>query len=148
MQKVLIPASGIVQFVVWNYEGDEYMPKLFDFEGSTEWARPVVGLIFGSWWGGSPDPLKPSDDRRLTTHPLVVDELGEVYEVHDYLESLLGENHWDHATHFYVPHVSGPVSSAPRIRRLDVCFCPCGCMKEVKRGSQCSGDPADIKQPS
>ncbi|MBU3749822.1 MAG: hypothetical protein FGM52_05125 [Mycobacterium sp.] len=116
MPKLLIPAGGTVRFMVWNYAGDDFMPKLFHIEGSTEWARPVVGLVFGSWWGGSPDPLKPERDKELTTHPLVVSELGQVYEVHDYLETLLGGDHWDYTAHFYEPHVSGPVSNAPRIR--------------------------------
>jgi hypothetical protein len=35
------------------------------------------------------------------------------------MHDLMGGVHWDHSTHIYQPHVDGPVTDAPRIRRLD-----------------------------
>jgi hypothetical protein len=61
-----------------------------------------------------------SDDGMLRYEPVVVDELGYLYQVEDYLDNsvMMGGLHWDHCTHFYHPHIDGPVSDAPRIRDL------------------------------
>lgn len=118
MRQLLIPAGGTVRFAVFNLHDAK---PLLEIDGPTDWARPVVGLVFGSWWGGSPHPLKPTDSgpfKWLDATPLVVDETGQVFGVHDYLESVVGEDHWDHTAHIYTPHIAGPVTEAPRVRRL------------------------------
>jgi len=130
---VLIPASGTVRLIVWNYEDDDDIPTMLHIEGSREWRRPVVGLVF--------QPPNPPTGQHFNAYPVVVDEVGCVFEVHDYRESLMGPDHWDCATHFYEPHIDGLVTDAPRIRPTGLVFCPCGCTKEVKPGIDCTGEP-------
>jgi hypothetical protein len=152
--RVLIPATGTVRFIVWNFEGHDDIPTTLHIEGDREWRRPVVGLVFvppiesrhntesgtAEYFQGS-DALHAPKGKGLDAYPVVVDECGITFEVYDYLESRMGESHWDCATHFYEPHIDGPVTDSPRIRQLDLVFCRCGCAKEVKRGTDCTGEP-------
>jgi len=131
--RVLIPASGTVRFIVWNYEDHADIPTMLHIEGDREWRRPVVGLVF--------QPENPATGESFNAYPVVVDEDGCIFEVHDYLESLMGESHWECATHFYEPHINGPVTNAPLIQLTGLVFCPCGCTKEVKPGTDCTGEP-------
>jgi hypothetical protein len=148
---VLIPATGTVRFIVWNYENwDE--PTRLHIEGDREWRRPVVGLLFVppsmrriksgtvEYFQGS-DAFAAPTGEGFDASPVVVDGFGKCFEAYDYCESLMGPDHWDCATHFYEPHIAGPVTDAPRIRPTGLVFCPCGCTKEVKPGIDCTGEP-------
>ena len=151
--RVLIPASGTVRFIVWNFEGHDDMPTRLHIEGDREWRRPVVGLLFVppidfhrnnksgtvEYFQGS-DALAVPKGKRFDAYPVVVDQYGSAFEAYDYCESLMGPDHWDCATHFYEPHIDGPVTDAPRIRPIGLVFCPCGCTKEVKPGIDCTGE--------
>jgi hypothetical protein len=122
MNRIVIPARGTVWFTVFNLDDDLPGEPALRIDGPTEWVRPVVGLVLGSWWGGSHDPLEPSKHegfRWLDTTPLVADECGEIYGVHEYLESVVGEYLGDHAAHMYRPHIDGPVTEAPVVRRIN-----------------------------
>jgi hypothetical protein len=110
----MIPARGTVEFIMWDYSDTPDYPNEITIDGPREWRRPVVGLI------GS-HPLRDKYDnnvrsRYLGYYPVVVDEIGSLYDVYDYLECVMGESHWDCASHFYRPHIDGPVSDAPRVR--------------------------------
>jgi hypothetical protein len=92
-------------------------------DGPDTWFRPCVGLLYRP-------PLKElrekDDDSfadSLPYEPVVVDEIGNVYAVWDYLDWTFwcgGARgyQWEHCAHFYRPHIDGPVSDAPRIRAV------------------------------
>lgn len=127
--RIIIPARGTIEFLVFNM-GDDYPTELeidgVRIEGQAEWSRPVVGLVFTP--GVSvvdddvvygKDPLRVAKDGDwLHTEELVVDDLGNVFPVHEYLRSVVGTSHWECAAHFYRPHIDGPVTDAPRIREV------------------------------
>jgi hypothetical protein len=118
-QQLLIPAGGTVRLLAFNM-GIEYPTRLeidgVDIEGQVEWRRPVVGLVIRGGYDGPADPLSVGKDGdSLFTLPLVVDAFGAVYEVHEYLHSVVGSCHWECTAHFFEPHISGPVTDAPRI---------------------------------
>jgi hypothetical protein len=120
MGAVVIPAAGTVDFLVFNM-GDDYPTRLaidgVEIEGQVEWTRPVVGLVFRSTYDGPASPFTARrDGDSLFALPLVVDEIGSIYELHDYLHNVVGSSHWECTAHFYRPHISGPVSDAPRVR--------------------------------
>jgi hypothetical protein len=104
----LIPARGTVEFFAYSLGDDDHpdYPRI-SIDGPDTWLRPVVALIASdrkAQWTG------------LDWEPVVVDEVGQFHPVYDYLEYVMGGLHWDHSTHFYRPHIDGPVSDAPRIR--------------------------------
>jgi hypothetical protein len=108
MNEALIPARGVVEFLVYSLGDNEHpdYPRI-SVDGPDRWSRPVVALI--------------TNDRRdqwtgLDWEPVVVDEIGQFHTVHDYLEYVMGGLHWDCSSHFYRPHIDGPVSDAPCIR--------------------------------
>ncbi len=85
----LIPARGIVEFLLHPME-----ERAYDIDGAREW------------------------DRHLPFEPVVVDEIGLLFTAHDYLGQVLSEDCWEDGSHFYRPHLDGPVTAAPRIRRF------------------------------
>jgi hypothetical protein len=120
MGSVVIPATGTIDFLAFNM-GDDYPTRLeidgVEIAGQVEWTRPVVGLVFAESYEGPDDPLSVRrDGDSLLSFPLVVDEIGAVYQVHEYLCHIVGDSHWETTAHFYRPHISGPVTDAPRIR--------------------------------
>jgi hypothetical protein len=111
--KTLIPARGTVEFFVYSLEDDPHPDILID--GADHWFRPVVGLVEQDWFAQDEDgPL----GSHLPYEPVVVDEIGLLYPVNDYLNQVMGGLHWDHCTQLYRPHIDGPVGDAPRIRDL------------------------------
>jgi len=126
--RIIIPARGIVEFLAYNM-GDEY-PTQLEIDGvkieQVEWSRPVVGLIFNpgisfvdgeAIWGK--DPLRADKDGDwLHTEELIVDELGNVYQISEYLRRVVGSCHWECVSSFYRPHLDGPVTDAPALREV------------------------------
>ena len=149
MNTIVIPASGTVNLLAWSEFDDR---QVFDFNGCTgqvEWRRPVVGLVFRPALvregdGYKYDPRGPvpfisdRDGDSLRVEPLVVADLGSVYRIHDYLYSLFGGDHWEHTAHFYEPHIAGPVTEAPRVKRLD---------RKRPSGRFCYADCPTCEQP-
>ena len=138
----LIPATGTVEMLAFNMPDDSDYPTQLEIdgvliEGQITWARPVVGLLIK----GPTNPFALKDGHSLQTVELVVNEFGHVQPVHNYLHMVVGSAHWDCTASFYRPHINGPVTDAPRIRARNPAFCPCGCMKEVKPGIDCTGEP-------
>jgi hypothetical protein len=109
MHKTLIPARGTVEFIVYSLSDPE--PDIL-IDGPSEWSRPVVGLVEKDWATDADDDRLLRD---LQYEPVVVDEIGLLYPVYDYLDQVMGGLHWDHSSHFYRPHTDGPVGDAPRI---------------------------------
>jgi hypothetical protein len=132
----IIPARGTVEFLVypWHYDengklnGDGVGEPDLTIDGPERWSRPVVALIESRDYIDALNPEQAAAERamrhdhawnrHLHYAPIVVDECGLLFEVYDYIESVMGGCHWDHSTHFYQPHVDGPVTNAPRIREV------------------------------
>ena len=102
----MIPARGTVEFIVFSLDRDGEQPDII-INGADCWRRPVVGLIQQDWDGDCP---------WMSYEPVVVDECGLLCTAYDYMQELMGDNHWDHTHHTYQPHIDGPVSDAPRIK--------------------------------
>lgn len=150
MNTIVIPASGTVKLLAWSQFDDRHV---FDFNGCTgqvEWRRPVVGLLFSpslvrDGEGYKYDPRGPFTSERdgdsLSVEPLVVAGCpdGSVYRIYDYLHSLFGGDHWEHTAHFYEPHIVGPVTEEPRVKRLD---------KKRPSGPFCYADCPTCDQPA
>jgi hypothetical protein len=110
MKTTLIPARGTVEFLVFTLD-DDPQPDIV-IHGPDRWFRPVVGLVAKGWaTDDADDPLRDL----LPYDPVVVDETGELWAVYDYLHEVMGSLHWDHCTHFYRPHIDGPIEDAPRV---------------------------------
>lgn len=105
----LIPARGTVWFIAYPLF-ENPTPDLL-IEGPNEWRRPVVALFVED-----PRDIDEHADFGLAHDELIVDETGSLFRVHDYLGSLMGDDHWDHVTAIYQPHVDGPITDAPRFR--------------------------------
>ncbi len=108
---VIIPARGTVRFFAWTYddEPDYQLDPPVVIDGPREWLRPAVALIVR--------PSAVNECTGLDADVIVADEVGCLFPANDYLEQLMGDIHWDHASHIYQPHVDGPVADGPRIRR-------------------------------
>jgi hypothetical protein len=138
MKRLLIPASGSVQFSIRNPVGNLVIDgERLEFR---EWRRPVVGLLFepplkhirhadgssGFYYGR--EPLEAPTGIPFSKRELIVDEIGSVMTPEDYLSELMGERHWDHVDWLWQPHVSAPVTDGPRRvevwETLEVCPCP------------------------
>jgi hypothetical protein len=118
MYSTFIPARGTVDIYVYTFDSKDPGALVVEdpdllIDGPTRWSRPVVGLIDRYYHG---DDVRR---RGLPYQPVIVDEVGVLFAVDDYLEELMGGLHWDHSTAIYMPHVDGPVSDAPHIRRGD-----------------------------
>lgn len=125
MSNTIIPARGTVEFIVYSLRDDDHpdYPGI-EVDGPDKWSRPVVGLIESPDYVHCLGPEQIAIERThawsryLRYRPVVVDECGLLFEVYDYIESVMGEAHSDCCSHFYCPHIDGPVSDAPRIREL------------------------------
>ena len=123
----VIPARGSVEFIAYPLNRDDEPPDI-TIDGPSRWSRPVVALIESHDYIDSLNPEQAAAERasrrehawnrHFRYQPVVVDECGLLFEVNDYLESVMGGCHWDHCSHFYQPHVDGPITDAPRIRSL------------------------------
>jgi hypothetical protein len=84
-------------------------------DGPRDWLRPAVALVAHDDLGAARTPRV----RRawLRWDVIVVDECGLSYSADDYLQELMGDLRWDCSTDIYQPHIDGPISDAPRIRR-------------------------------
>lgn len=136
-EKTLIPARGIVEFLLHPMDDDEFV-----IDGPKQWARPVVGLVIPSFYDAQDVTRRLRAetpwDRQLPFEPVVVDECGLLFTAHDYLAVVMRGDCWEDGSYFYRPHLDGPVTDAPRVRRPKMSFCPCGCLAEVTQGSHCT----------
>jgi hypothetical protein len=107
----IIPTRGTVKFYAYAFDDDAGELDLV-ITGHPEWQRPAVALIIT-------DPIETREETGIVHDIIVVDEVGELFRHHDYLESLMGDWHWDHVMSFFQPHIDGPVTDAPKFQRLE-----------------------------